>query len=125
MPLRTHVRAALLIGAALSLTGGVALIVQAREAPRPYCRVTAIALPTTTPGQYRVRWETRPDCPEGGHAYVRLESGRVYPWREVVKGVPTLSRPVPWYWKSRWRSQSGKATYPLNVPGMLSPWESP
>ena len=90
----------------------------------PLCRVDRSAVPGAIPGTYTVTLRTVPDCPPDGHAYVRLESGRVYPWREITPGQRVTYKGVPWYWRGAWRAASG-IVYRFDIPGMRAPWEAP
>lgn len=94
--------------------------------PPPYCAVQASAVPTRTPGIYTVTLEVKPGCPVGGYAEVRLESyiGGQFPrvgWFKISRGRPLERSGVPWYWRGRVRSQTGKDSFPLLIPGMKSP----
>lgn len=64
---------------------------------------------TATPGIYTIYVSVKPDCPERGYARVRIESGRVYPWRTLTPTQGTVFRGVPWYHRLSWQAQSGKA----------------
>lgn len=108
------------------LTGAAFLAASAAPlaAGPPRCRAVAQATPTQAPGIYNVTISTRPDaCPAGGVARVRMESGRIYPWRTIRPGQPTTFRGVPWWWRATWEAQSGKTyTLPTN---MHAPWGLP
>lgn len=101
------------------------LLLGASPAP-PLCRVQAVPSPTQIPGIYTVRVLTTTtlagqSCPANGYAVVRLEAGRVYPYKTARPGSPALFRGVPWYWEGTWRASSG-TTYRFPIPGMLPPW---
>ena len=106
---------ALLIGATLSLS--------AAAPDPPLCRVERFAVPGALPGFYTVVVRTVPDCPPNGYARVRLESGRIYPWRTVTPDRPARYRGVPWWWVGAWESASGRI-YRFKIPGMHAPWEA-
>ena len=108
--------AVLLVGAAFL----IAAAAPGGPAP-PLCRVERFAVPGALPGFYTVVVRTVPDCPPDGHAYVRLESGRVYPWREITPGQRVTYKGVPWYWRGAWRAASG-IVYRFEIPGMHAPW---
>ena len=106
--------AALLIGAASAAPGP------------PLCRVEANATPSFLLGTYTVQLTTTTTldgqrCPANGYANVRLESGRVYPWRTVTPGSPTTYYGTPFYWRAAWEAQSGRV-YTINIHGLLPPF---
>lgn len=91
--------------------------------PPPLCRVDRSAVPGAIPGTYTVTLRTVPDCPPNGYARVRLESGRIYPWRTVTPDRPARYRGIPWWWMGAWESASGRI-YRFKIPGMRAPWEA-
>lgn len=107
-----------------ALTGAAFLVALASGTdPPPLCRVDRSAVPGAIPGTYTVTLRTVPDCPPNGYARVRLESGRIYPWRTVTPGHPARYRGVPWWWIGAWESASGRI-YRFKIPGMRAPWEA-
>jgi hypothetical protein len=107
----------------------LALLTSAAPPDPPLCRVTADALPTAVRGIYTVRVSTTTTlagqpCPPNGYATVRLESGRVYPFKTARPNAPAVFRGIPWYWEGAWRSQSGR-TYRFPILGLYAPWETP
>ncbi|GAA4015751.1 hypothetical protein GCM10022631_29980 [Deinococcus rubellus] len=112
---------------------GTLLLSQPSPSPPPLCRAEAFATPsyvpgtyTPVPGIYDIIIQIRSDLPCGGngHAFVRMASGRIYPWREILPGQPAVYYGIPWYWAAGWLSASGKI-YRLNVRGLNPPWEQP
>lgn len=114
---------AVLIGAALLMPVAALTLTQTRPPP-VLCRAQASATHAGTPGVHHVTLSTRPDCPPGGYARVRMESGRVYPWRVIRPGQPTTFRGVPCWWTARWEAASGR-TYIIPTPGLTCPWGRP
>ena len=114
--------AALLIGAASAAP------LPSSPSP-PLCRVEAQAMPGFLLGTYTVQISTTTTlsgqpCPPDGYANVRLESGRVYPWRTITPGSPTTYYGVPFYWRGGWQSLGGRVysfvihgLFPLFAPG--------
>lgn len=108
---------ALLTGAAFQAASAAPL-----AAGSPRCRAITEAVQTPMPGIYNVTISTRPDaCPAGGIARVRMESGRIYPWRTITPTSPTTFRGVPCWWRATWEAASGK-TYTIPTPGLSCPW---
>jgi hypothetical protein len=110
--------AALLIGAASAA--------DASSPSPPLCRVEANATPSFLLGTYTIFVKTTTTlngqpCPADGYANVRLESGRVYPWRTVTPDSPTTYYGTPFYWRAAWESQSGRV-YTINIHGLSSPF---
>ncbi|GAA4000001.1 hypothetical protein GCM10022631_08730 [Deinococcus rubellus] len=105
---------------------GTLLLSQPSPSPPFLCRVQAEAAPTYLPGIYDVTIIIRPDlpCPPDGRAFVRVESGRVYPWREIFPGEPVTYPGVPWWWLASWQALSGKP-YHVKVRGLQPPWSHP
>jgi hypothetical protein len=99
---------------------GLALVA-APTVPPPRCAVERSAVAEPLPGLYTVTLRTVSTCPPGGYARVRLQSGRVYPWREVKPGRPAVYKGVPWYWRGGWEAASGRV-YQFEIPGLVSPW---
>ena len=114
--LRPVLLAALMLGAA-SFTP---------VAPPPLCRVVASATPEMVPGLYTIRATVSTTlgglpCPPDGYAYIRLQSGRVYPLTLVLPNVPFERSGIPWYWRLEWRSQSGRM-YRVPLPDLKPPF---
>ena len=113
--------AVLLVGAALSLTARADL---ASVSNPPLCRVTATYRPLWWASNLRqITVRLDPACPPDGLARVRLESGRIYPWRTVTPDRPARCRGIPWWWTGAWESASGRI-YRFKIPGMHAPWEA-
>lgn len=114
---------ALLLSAALLVVwpalAGLAVI-----PPRTLCRVEVVTTPALIAGTYNIKITTRPECPPNGYAFVRAESGRIYPWRMVTPGQPATVRGVAWWWRITWQAASGKR-YTVPTPGMKAPWGTP
>lgn len=105
---------ALLLAPALALIGAAPV----RDAPR--CTVERRATPEPITGLYTVTLTTT-RCAPDGIARVRLQSGRIYPWRTVPAGQSTAYTGVPWYWVGAWEAGSGRV-YTFKIPGMTAPW---
>jgi hypothetical protein len=106
---------------ALLLAPALALIGAAPVPDGPRCAVERSAAPDPlAPGLYTVTLTTT-RCAPDGVARVRLQSGRLYPWRTVPAGRSTRYFGVPWYWVGAWEAESGRV-YTFRVPGMKPPW---
>lgn len=107
-----------------ALTLGAASAAAASSPSPPLCRVVAVSLSIPFPPLRSVRVSLRPECPPGGHAFIRLKSSYgptdpLYGWAELTTSHPTLLfRGVLGNWTTEWEAASGK---PYTVPELTGP----
>lgn len=91
----------------------------ARPGLPPLCRAEASYRRGPVPNTYDVTIRTVAGCPKSGEAYVRMQSGRLYPWHRITPALPVTYRGISWFWRAAWRAGNGRAYYlPLKMP----PW---